>query len=200
MREEQNILHVAALQPDYLGFIFYEKSPRYVGVDFKIPRNIPASIKRVGVFVDADTRDMLSAASRHALGYVQLHGNESVEQCRELRDHNLKIIKVFNVDDETDFSLTIPYTEVVDFFLFDTKGKYHGGNARTFDWSLLKKYSHQVPFFLSGGLNAENISGIRELDGMNLHALDMNSGVEIEPALKDPERIKALKRTLDETF
>lgn len=192
MREEINILQVAALKPDYLGFIFYAKSPRFVGDDFEIPQYLSSEIERVGVFVNEDNGEVSEKVLQYDLDYVQLHGSESAEACKELKDKGIGVIKVFSVGDDFDFVVTKPYEKVVDFFLFDTKGKYHGGNAVTFDWSILKKYNQSVPFFLSGGLTPENVQGISQLKGMNLYALDVNSGVESAPGVKDVGKIKLL--------
>jgi phosphoribosylanthranilate isomerase len=196
MRDVDNIMKVTSLQPDYMGFIFYAKSPRFVGNDFSLPEEFPSSVKRVGVFVNESNEVIFRKIDALQLDYLQLHGAESVQQCNELKKHNTKVIKVFSVDDQFDFEAVKPYAGVVDFFLFDTKGKYYGGNAQTFNWSILDRYDQQVPFFLSGGLGSDNISGIKALQGMNLHALDVNSGVEISPALKDVNKIKELKDSI----
>jgi phosphoribosylanthranilate isomerase len=196
MRDEKNIMQVAALQPDYMGFIFYAKSPRFVGMDFQLPEDFPQAIKRVGVFVNESTAVMVDLHQRLQLDFLQLHGHEPVEQVKELYDKGIKIIKVFSVDDDFDFLTTIPYENYVSFFLFDTKGKYYGGNAMAFNWDKLKSYHQRVPFFLSGGLREDNVKGIDALSGMNLRALDVNSGVEISPAIKDIEKIKSFDKTL----
>lgn len=193
MRDANNIGALMEIRPDYMGFIFYPKSPRFVGSDFHLPDDFPAEVKKVGVFVNATNEEMLLSVKRFALDYLQLHGNEPAEQCKELKEQGIKLIKVFSVDDEVDFTITHPYQNLVDFFLFDTKGKYYGGNARTFDWNVLKKYDQQVPFFLSGGISPYNVSGIKELMDMNLHAIDINSGVEVSPGMKDIEKIKDIK-------
>jgi len=193
MRDWINIREVIALRPDYMGFIFYANSPRFVGEDFQLPESFPADIKKAGVFVNASVEEMLLQAERLKLDYLQLHGNESVRQCEELKEKGVAVIKVFSVDDDFDFTSTKPYAHSVDFFLFDTKGKYYGGNARTFDWNVLQRYDQQVPFFLSGGISPYNVSGIKELKGMNLHAIDINSGVEVTPGMKDIEKIKDIK-------
>jgi len=184
MREPGNIQEVAALQPDYMGFIFYSKSPRFVGEDFKVPgvRNA------VGVFVNETTEKILEKG----VSIVQLHGNESVQQCSELKSKGLTVIKAFSIDDDFDFETTKPYEDVVDYFLFDTKGKLYGGNAYPFDWNKLNEYSQSKPFFLSGGLNAQNLQNLDLLDGMNLYAIDLNSGVEDSPGLKNIEKIKSV--------
>lgn len=196
MRQADNILNVGDLLPDYMGFIFYKKSPRYVGDDFKLPENLPLTIKKVGVFVNEKVDNVLHLVNASGIEYVQLHGDETVKECEELKSHNLKIIKVFSVDDEMTFEETKPYIGVVDYFLFDTKGKYYGGNAKRFNWQVLERYHQHVPFFLSGGLNEDNVEEALMLQNMNLHALDINSGVEESPGLKDISKIKAIHKFL----
>lgn len=197
MRDDDNILAVSDLQPDYMGFIFYEKSPRFVGTDFQFVYKFPASVKKVGVFVNASSEEMIRQVKRLGLDYLQLHGNESAEQCEELKKAGIKLIKAFSIGDDFDFSITEPYEKSVDYFLFDTKGKYYGGNARTFDWDILKKYNQKIPFFLSGGLSPYNVMEAMKLNGLNIHAVDVNSGVEITPGLKDVNKVKSIKEILD---
>jgi phosphoribosylanthranilate isomerase len=180
-----------------MGFIFYDKTPRYVGVDFIIPEGFPGTTRRVGVFVNAPTQAIVSKVNEFKLDLVQLHGHETVSQCRELRQHGVGVIKVFSVDENMDFTVTKPYKDAVDYFLFDTKGKFYGGNARTFDWSVLARYDQAVPFFLSGGIGPENVEAIRALKGLNIQAIDVNSGVEIRPAFKDVTKIKAIMAILN---
>ncbi|MFM9841124.1 MAG: phosphoribosylanthranilate isomerase [Cyclobacteriaceae bacterium] len=196
MRDSKNILEVVSLHPEYMGFIFYEKSPRYVGSDFSIPTGFPKTIKRVGVFVNEQVEIVKAVSMKHQLDYVQLHGHESVAECNELKQAGIGVIKVFSMDAHFDFKTTIPFENCVDYFLFDTKGKFYGGNAATFDWSLLKSYNQRIPFFLSGGLSAENISSITQLDQMNLHAIDVNSGVEISVGMKSVDKIKRVQNNL----
>jgi phosphoribosylanthranilate isomerase len=197
MRDHTNIAEVVALRPDYLGFIFYRESPRYVGDDFVMP-SIDSFVSKVGVFVNATTEEILAKAVIHNLHMVQLHGHESVEQCEELRAHNTLIIKAFSVDDKFNFEDVKKYHTAADYFLFDTKGKYFGGNATRFDWSILTGYDQQTPFFLSGGLKPENIEEVKALNDMNIHAIDINSGVEISPGLKDPDKIKQVMHIMNE--
>lgn len=198
MRERVNIGEVSKLEPDYMGFIFYSKSPRFVGEDFVMPE-LPGKIKKVGVFVNASTEEMISAVEKYGLDYLQLHGNESIEKCRELRAGGIKVIKVFSVDEQMDFQLTKRFKDVVDFFLFDTKGKYYGGNAMVFNWSMLERYDQSVPFFLSGGIGPGNIREVRKLEGMNLLAVDVNSGVEDSPGFKNTSKVEEVKRVLDKS-
>jgi phosphoribosylanthranilate isomerase len=193
MRDAENIMEVAALSPDYMGFIFYPKSPRYVGEDFRIPSDFPTNIIRVGVFVNESSDRIIAYARQHRLNFIQLHGSESVKRCEELKQHNLQVIKVFSIDEETTFEITKDYSAAADFVLFDTKGKYYGGNAQTFRWQRLGDYNQKIPFFLSGGLSPENIPGIAGLKDMNLYALDVNSGAERSPGVKDIKKIKAIQ-------
>lgn len=190
MRDADNIREVAALSPNYLGFIFYPKSPRFVGNEFKISASLPSSITRVGVFVNESTQFILMKSKSAGFTVVQLHGNESPDQAAALKDSGLQVVKVFSVGDDFNFAVTKPYESSSDYFLFDTKGKLFGGNAKTFNWNILNQYDQQVPFFLSGGLSFENLHGIKDLQQMNLHALDLNSGVELLPGLKDPAKIQ----------
>ena len=196
MRDEANIMDVASLQPDYLGFIFYPKSPRFVGDDFVLPANLTPEILRVGVFVNETSSVILDKAKAYQLDYIQLHGNETPDQCAVLGELGLGIIKVFSVGDDFDFEITRPYKKVVDYFLFDTKGKSYGGNAKTFNWELLKQYDQEIPFFLSGGLSPENVNEVLTLKNMNIHALDVNSGVEASPGLKDITKVAELHEKL----
>ena len=185
MRDANNIMQVADVHPDFMGFIFYPPSPRFVGVDFDIPNEFPKDIKRVGVFVNETSSRVAELARKNQLDFLQLHGDESVEYCLELKNAGFGVIKVFRVDVDFDFNQTDIYSEVVNYFLFDTKGKYYGGNALKFDWALLKKYDQKIPFFLSGGIDINDVNTILELEGMNLVAIDINSGVEQSPGLKD---------------
>jgi len=197
MRDPENIQDVLTLRPDYMGFIFYDKTPRYVGKDFSVPDNFPSSTRRVGVFVNEETTVILKTVAKFKLDFVQLHGHESVAQCHELKATGVGVIKVFSVDDNMDFSATNPYQPVIDYFLFDTKGKLYGGNARVFDWNVLLRYDQKVPFFLSGGITPENVGNIKAFASLNIRAIDVNSGVEVRPAHKDVEKVRAIKTILE---
>ncbi|HEX8060911.1 MAG TPA: phosphoribosylanthranilate isomerase [Cyclobacteriaceae bacterium] len=185
MRDAANIKAVAELRPDYMGFIFYEKSPRFVGHEFKV-----SGVNAVGVFVNESTQKILEKG----VEIVQLHGDEPASQVDELKGEGLSVIKAFSVDDNFDFTKTKNYK--ADYFLFDTKGKYYGGNAKTFNWKKLEEYDQRTPFFLSGGLNADNLKDLDILKGMNLHAIDLNSGVEDAPGIKNIEKIKSVMSCL----
>lgn len=197
MRDDDNILAVADIQPDYMGFIFYPQSPRFVGDDFQFLFHLPPFISKVGVFVNASSEEMSRQMHRLDLDYLQLHGNESAEQCRVLKESGFKLIKAFSIGEEFNFNVVKQFQPFVDYFLFDTKGKFYGGNARTFDWNILKKYDQKVPFFLSGGISPYNAAEVEKLSDLNVHAVDVNSGVEINPGLKDVMKVEAIKKILN---
>lgn len=189
MKYPDNILEVASLLPDYMGFIFWEKSARYF--DGIIPE-LPKSIKKTGVFVNETITIILNKVVLHDLQVVQLHGKESVDFCEELKNRlpkEVEIIKVFSIIDSFDFEILKPFQSLCDYFLFDTKGKLPGGNGTTFDWKVLEKYPSQKPFFLSGGIGLEEMDAVNEIIKTNLpiYAIDVNSKFEIEPGLKNIE-------------
>ena len=192
MRDAENIRNVAALHPDYMGFIFYPNSKRAVSEKFVIPNDFPGDIKRVGVFVNEKTLVMLNLARKYSLDFLQLHGEETVEQCEELRKNGARIIKAFSIQDDFDFDSVVRYKKSADYFLFDTKGPGYGGTGSAFDWTILERYDQEIPFFLSGGLSSHNVLEVVKLKGMNIHGLDVNSGVEVEPGMKDIGLIKTL--------
>ncbi len=197
MKYPDNIEHVAALQPDYLGFIFYEKSARHFKDE--IPK-LPNTIKKTGVFVDAYFEEVIEKINTHHLQAVQLHGNESPEYCRKLISEDIQVIKVFSIKDNFDFSVLKPYESVCDYFLFDTKGKLPGGNGYTFNWSVLKKYPSTKPYFLSGGIGLNEVETIKSFfnkeESKYCYAIDVNSKFEIEPGLKNIEKLKEFKSQL----
>ncbi len=204
MRDASNIEELARLQLDYIGFIFYEKSKRYVGEDFDLNRlkTIPTATKKVGVFVNASLEYVQEKISNYQLDVVQLHGEESPDFCKELSKQKVQIIKVFPVGNHFDFSQLLPYGECVDFFLFDTKGKERGGNGITFNWEILEEYKMETPFFLSGGIGPESLEKIKQFDHQKCVALDVNSGFESAPGIKKIQAIKtfqlALRNRLEE--
>ncbi len=210
MKYIENIQQVAALQPDYLGFVFYEKSKRnFEGI---IPE-LPKEIKKAGVFVNEIPEIVVSLVEEYGLKMIQLHGDESPEYLQRLKEifkesiaekHQRskykipEIVKVFGVEDDFNFEVLKQYEPLVDYFLFDTKGKERGGNGVTFDWSILKKYNSTKPFFLSGGIGLDKITAIKELQKSDLpiYALDVNSKFEIEAGLKSVEKLKQFKKEL----
>jgi len=214
MKHAENIQKVASLQPDYLGFIFYPKSPR--NFEEEIPE-ISNQIKKTGVFVDAEIDFILEKVKKYDFKAVQLHGHESPEYCKELisqlglvcfdAEHGLcgppiEVFKVFGIKEKFDFSILKDYEPYVNLFLFDTKGKEKGGNGYTFDWSVLKDYKSTTPIMLSGGIGIGELDKIEQIlkTDLPIYALDLNSKFEIKPALKDVEllnsflkKVKSLK-------
>ena len=197
---KHNVAQVAALQPDYLGFIFYDKSVRNYEEGLETPAY--PSIKKVGVFVDASISFVMKKIKAHKLNVIQLHGDESVFYIKEINQnifnsklrHAVEIWKVFSVGDNFDFNILSKYENTVDKFLFDTKGKDKGGNGFAFDWTVLKEYPSTKPFILSGGISMENISEVKELikTDLPLYAIDVNSKFEDSPGLKNIEKLKKL--------
>lgn len=184
MGSPENILEVAALQPDYLGFIFFEKSAR----NFK--GNIPElsdSIIKTGVFVNATFEFVVEKIKQYNFGAVQLHGKESPEYCEKVKKLGVEVFKVFSIKNDFDFDTLKPYESIVDYFLFDTKGEHPGGNGFVFDWTVLKKYNSKIPFILSGGIGLSEAEAVKEImkSDLPVYALDLNSKFEIEPAVKD---------------
>jgi len=222
MKYVENIQKVAELQPDYLGFIFYEKSKRnFEGIIPEIPKNI----KKTGVFVNEIKEIVISLIEEYKLEAIQLHGDESVAYLSDLKNelaarrtlfieenksikkrknklfvskNPIEIIKVFGIKDQFDFSILEPYLNVVDYFLFDTKGKERGGNGVKFDWSVLENYPFEKPFFLSGGIASDDLEKIQIVRKKKLpiYSLDVNSKFESSPGLKNIEELSKFKDNL----
>ncbi|MDB5226671.1 MAG: phosphoribosylanthranilate isomerase [Bacteroidota bacterium] len=199
MKYPENIRDVAALQPDYMGFIFYKVSKRFINDSqseefyncISELSSVNRELKKVGVFVDEPIKNVISLATQNEMDMLQLHGNESPEYCENLRLLDFKIIKAFGIDAGFDFSILSEYSDYCDYFLFDVKSEKFGGTGQKFDWNLLKQYNNLKPIFLSGGLEAGDIPTIYDLlKDINIHALDFNSKLELEPALKDVEKCR----------
>lgn len=261
LREPANILEAAALEPDYLGFVFYRPSPRYAGAperaasaqagmgpshagaepapaetppthageeedlsagekglsagqedlpaekkDFSAGERDPLSklqatlaglqkIKKTAVFVNEPLESALEIAGRLGMDAVQLHGSESPEYCRAMKEQGFELIKAFGVGEDFDFALTRPYEAVCDHFLFDSRTRGHGGSGKAFGWEQLERYSGSRTFFLSGGLDLDNLPQALELSTrLPVTALDLNSCFESAPGLKDIEKLsKAIR-------
>ncbi len=191
MRDAENIREVEALGIDLMGFIFWSKSSRYVS---EKPDYLPTKCKRVGVFVDEDIEVVKKIAQDYALDYIQLHGNETPDYCALLKGH--KLIKAFNIATAEDFVKTKPYEGIVDYFLFDTKGKSVGGNGEKFDWSVLDDYHGTTPFILSGGIGPDDTARIRSFHHPQLAGIDLNSKFEDAPALKNIQKLKTFLEQL----
>ncbi|NGX84640.1 phosphoribosylanthranilate isomerase [Aequorivita sp. KMM 9714] len=197
---KHNITEVAKLQPDYLGFIFYDKSPRYFNAE-EVPQ-LPAGVKKVGVFVNEKISKVIELTKKHALDIIQLHGNESNAYVRDLQSNlefsDTLVWKAFSLDDKFDFSELSSYENIVDKFLFDTKGKEKGGNGYTFNWEILKDYTLKKSFILSGGIGLDEIESLKEFlqTDLPIYAIDVNSRFETKPGLKNIEDLKRFKNEL----
>ena len=192
MREAENIRQVEALAPDWMGFIFWEKSKRNVS---KIPSYLPTACKRVGVFVDESPDTIRRIASTYALDLIQLHGQEPLEVLRCLRSVYCgstavpRLIKAFNIATAEDLETTKPYEGLADYFLFDTKGKMVGGNGEQFDWAVLQHYHGSTPFLLSGGIGPGDADRVKSFHHPQCIGIDLNSRFEIAPGLKDTDKL-----------
>ena len=197
MRETENIHRLVMLKPDYIGFIFYSKSPRFV---FENTPNLPGDIKKTGVFVNSEIEFIKKTIIKHELKCVQLHGDETPEFCKLVKSLNVEVIKAINILDKYDFKELIPYQMFCNYFLFDTKGKLPGGNGYGFNWKILKDYNLDKPFFLSGGISTNHIQKIKKLVKTNLpvYAIDINSKFESKPGHKKIEIIREFKSKINE--
>ena len=209
MRDAQNIREVSQLGVDMIGMIFYPKSPRYVEMQSSHAGIIPDYVKediniksakspaRVGVFVDDMVQNIVTRVVNYHLDYVQLHGNEPREMCENLRltlepdiRPGIKIIKAISVSDASDIQKYKEYVGAVDLFLFDTKCKTVGGSGQQFDWQVLEQYDGEIPFLLSGGIGPEDASRLHAFHHPKCIGIDLNSRFEIEPGVKDVEKLK----------
>jgi len=195
MRDLGNIEDVTAFEPDFMGFIWASKSPRYVGEDFKIPV-LPKKTKAVGVFVDASVEKIADLARKAGFEWVQLHGQESANDILKLKSLGLKVIKAISVSNENDL---LDCEGEPDLFLFDTKkGEQVGGTGMAFDWTMLQVYKKSIPFILAGGLGEENVAEAISLSAQfPIYALDFNSKLESLPGLKDIEKVKNISKIIE---
>jgi phosphoribosylanthranilate isomerase len=192
MRDPENVSGVVAARPDFIGFIFYPKSKRFVGFEPspEIRTVVLDSVKKVGVFVDETSEKALEIYQNWKLDVVQLHGHETPDYCRQIQSSGITVFKAFSVDESFDFATLEAYSEGCDYFLFDTKGQLPGGTGQKFNWQLLKNYKGLVPFFLSGGIGPDDLEAIRNFEHPRWRGIDINSGFEVNSALKDVEQVK----------
>lgn len=217
MRDADNIRAVEQLNIDYMGFIFWPKSSRFVS---ERPAYLPTNCKRVGVFVNETIEQVSHIAGEYSLDYIQLHGNESPAYIQELHKYwlcpissrlgqtckhdgprcseksPLFIVKAFNIAEPADFEQTKAYEGVADLFLFDTKGKSVGGNGEKFNWDVLKAYKGETPFLLSGGIGPDDASCIKTFHHPQCIGIDLNSRFETAPGLKDISKLKTFINSL----
>lgn len=187
MQDDQNIIDVDAFQPDYIGLIFYEKSPRFIGKKLSQKSNA----QKVGVFVNSNLAYILLQAQKHQFKSVQLHGDEAVSLAKSLFEKGFKIIKNFSISDEINNEVMKSWQPFCEYFLFDTKGKGYGGTGEKFDWNILENYNLETPFILSGGIAPEDVYEIKKIKHNSFAGIDLNSKFEIEPGFKNIEKLKS---------
>lgn len=204
LTKPDQIEELISLKIDFLGFIFYEKSPRYVlnHLSFEQISEIPHNGK-VGVFVNETMEKIVEISEKANLNFVQLHSDESVDFILNLRQklsNNIQIIKAVRIGNQTAEELQKilkDYSETTDYFLFDTDSTAFGGTGKSFDWNILNQIEIQKPYFLSGGISMENYEKLKTINNQP-YALDINSKFEISAGVKDLEKIKKLKSQLNE--
>jgi phosphoribosylanthranilate isomerase len=187
MREPANISEVAALNPDYMGFIFYFKSSRFVEmmVFYVGQRLKQQGIEPVAVFVNPSVAYVLHIREKYGFSHVQLHGRETPQTCAELKSMGLEVWKAFSVEKPEDLLKTKDYEGTCSHYLFDTKSNLPGGSGKQFDWSILESYDGETPFFLSGGIGPDDVERIKGFSHPKLVGIDVNSKFETRPAHKD---------------
>jgi phosphoribosylanthranilate isomerase len=204
MREAANIRSVLALEPDMMGFIFYEKSTRNAENELEEELLIyfPIGTQKVGVFVNADINFVAEKIRKYKLQLVQLHGSESPVYCNEIKKLGVDIIKAFSIDESFDFDSLEQYNGIASLLLFDTKGKNAGGNGIKFDWDLLNNIKIKQPFLISGGVDIEDVEAVVAFQKLHpqLIGIDVNSKFELKPALKDVNKLQSLQKKLHETL
>ena len=181
MRDSENIRAIEQTKADLMGFIFHPKSPRFVA---SLPEYMPKKQKRVGVFVNASLEQILAKAQKFSLEYIQLHGDEPPAFCSELKNRGLKVIRAQRIANTDDIIRAESYN-MADLMIFDTKTELYGGSGKKFNWQLLENYKVCVPFLLSGGIRSDTFEEIKAFFHPQFAGIDLNSGFEISPALKD---------------
>lgn len=184
MTDIDNISRILFLEPDYLGFIFYPKSPRYVRGKLKpdLLSIIPDDVKRVGVFVNNTEAEIRQTANTYGLNVIQLHGDEKPTVCKRLREEGYEVIKAFNIATAQDFEQVWAYNDYVDYYLFDSKTTGRGGSGQDFDWQLILRQPIRKPWILSGGIGPENIEAASQTGAT---IIDLNSRFELSPGIKN---------------
>ena len=196
------IQELISLNTDFLGFIFYEKSPRFVLNHLSLEEISEINHQgKVGVFVNETVEKISEISEKAKLSFIQLHGDEDekfILQLRQILGNNIKIIKVIRIGNQSfdELQKTInQQPSTVNYLLFDTDSKAFGGTGKTFDWQILNEIEIPIPYFLSGGISLENIHQLSTINHQPL-ALDINSKFETEPGSKDLEKIKTFKSLL----
>ena len=190
MRDADNIRQVEALGVDWMGFIFYNRSPRHVS---EIPAYLPVNAKRVGVFVNEEPAAVSRLVRESGLSIVQLHGTEDAAYIGRIRAlcPGITIVKALNIATADDLKQADRYCGMADYLLFDTKAQLAGGNGTRFDWSVLDSYKGTLPFILSGGIGPDDADRINGFSHPMMAGIDLNSRFELSPGLKNPDALKS---------
>lgn len=197
MRNPRNIREISRLSPDYMGFIFYSRSRRYAGdLGARDLVDLPDSIRKVGVFVNFTADDVITTCRHMGIRTVQLHGDESPEYCRLIKNSGFEVFKAFNISGKAEVKVLRDYQDSCDFILLDAAGEGYGGTGEKFDWSCLEDYEHDLPFFLSGGIGPEDADRILKLNHPKLYGLDLNSRFETEPGIKKRDDLERFIRQI----
>lgn len=186
----ENIIALNNTKADCFGFILTDKSPRFIKpADLNtIVLKVKPGINKIGVFVNESTDNIRQIVTEAGIDYVQLHGEESPDFCKEIRKYS-KVIKVFSVDHNLDINRLKPYQPYCDLFLFDSKSDLRGGSGKKFDWQVLQKYALGTPFMLSGGICPDDAKNITAMKNPDLWGIDINSCFEVSPGIKDVEKV-----------
>jgi phosphoribosylanthranilate isomerase len=183
MAQPDNIAAVAALSPMLMGFIFYDKSPRYAGnLAPEVIKKLPEYIRPVAVFVNESTDNILATTQRYGIDIVQLHGDETPEQCRELKAAGKIVLKAVSPADRTQVEALTCYDGAADMLIFDTKG---GGTGRKWSWDIIRDYPLHTPYLLSGGIGVDDVDAIVDAMQPGMAGIDINSRFEVAPGVKD---------------
>lgn len=198
---KEDLQQLVDCQVSYAGFIFYEKSPRFAGqkIDARTVRET-TGIRKVGVFVNAPLEQVQRTIADYGLDMVQLHGDETPGYCAAVRER-VQVIKAFRVGDNVDWTALSPYLSVTDYFMFDTDGgKTYGGTGKRFNWEILSTYPYAHPFYLSGGIGLEETPELLQLKMPALFAVDVNSRFEIQPGVKNMDKVRLFTDQIQSTY
>lgn len=196
LRDPGNIREIAALNPDFMGFIFYPPSPRYVSTSEDFPFNELSEICTTGVFVNEELPVIVEIIKKFSLKAVQLHGSESLDMCEKLGQHGVKVLKTISIAERKDFLKIDNYSGLVDYIVLDTKTITLGGSGQKFDWQLLENYKSPIPFLLGGGVDEDDALAICSINNPMLAGLDINSRFEFAPGIKDADKINRFYKEL----
>lgn len=201
MMQPEQVAELEGIGATFAGFIFYPKSPRYIFKQMSLLQlKKIKNINKVGVFVNAPVEEVLHMVDECGLHMVQLHGDESPRYCERISDY-ISVVKAFRLSENDSIEWMIkPYMDVCDMFMFDTMGAGYGGTGKKFDWNQLKNVTIGKPYFLSGGIQPDDVEKLKEFakepSSKALFAVDINSKFEVSPGVKDMQKVKTFIKEL----